>query len=228
MPIYPCTRRECRTAGSWCGVVALAGRGLLRAVVSSAAGVLQDEARAGVRFPVRRAHVAVRGLRPGDLPEAAATKLAKDVERRLAALPSVDWAALIEAVQEAHGVAHPLPEHPLSGGAVRRSASAMALHVVAAPLAALAGLTPHTPIPAGIAALGPLVDTHPRLRRLTFATTTLLQWYRAGADVQAKLPLLTTHLGHADPKSTYWYLPGSPELLLLAAARLEHSFGGRS
>ncbi|WP_257037166.1 hypothetical protein [Streptomyces sp. OV198] len=131
-------------------------------------------------------------------------------------------------MQEAHGVAHPLPEHPPSGGAVRRSASAMALHVVAAPLAALAGLTRNTPIPAGIAALAPLVDTHPRLRRLTFATTTLLQWYRAGADVQAKLPLLTTHLGHADPKSTYWYLPGSPELLLLAAARLEHSFGGRS
>jgi hypothetical protein len=63
-------------------VVALAGRGLLRAVVSSAAGVLQDEARARVRFFGRRAHVAVRGLRPGDLPEAAATKLAKDVERR--------------------------------------------------------------------------------------------------------------------------------------------------
>lgn len=69
----------------------------------------------------------------------------------------------------------------------------------------------------------------PRLHDLrhTFATTTLLQWYRDGADVQAKLPLLTTYLGHADPKSTYWYLSGSPELLSLAAARLEHSFGGR-
>jgi len=70
----------------------------------------------------------------------------------------------------------------------------------------------------------------PRLHDLrhTFATTTLLQWYRDGADVQAKLPLLTTYLGHADPKSTYWYLSGSPELLSLTAARLEHSFGGRS
>jgi integrase/recombinase XerD len=55
----------------------------------------------------------------------------------------------------------------------------------------------------------------------------LLGWYRDGADVQAKLPLLTTYLGHADPKSTYWYLFGSPELLSLAAAHLEHSFGGR-
>ncbi|MFF4259895.1 tyrosine-type recombinase/integrase [Streptomyces sp. NPDC001663] len=69
----------------------------------------------------------------------------------------------------------------------------------------------------------------PRLHDLrhTFATTTLLNWYADGADVQARLPLLTTYLGHADPKSTYWYLSGSPELLALAAARLEHSLGGR-
>lgn len=69
----------------------------------------------------------------------------------------------------------------------------------------------------------------PRLHdmRHTFATTTLLNWYRDGADVQAKLPLLTTYLGHADPKSTYWYRSGSPELMALAAAHLEHSFGGR-
>ena len=35
------------------------------------------------------------------------------------------------------------------------------------------------------------------------------------------MPRLTTYLGHADPKSTYWYLTGTPELLALAAARLE-------
>ncbi|TAK36001.1 MAG: integrase [Chloroflexota bacterium] len=70
----------------------------------------------------------------------------------------------------------------------------------------------------------------PRLHDLrhTFATATLLHWYRAGADVQAQLPLLTTYLGHADPKSTYWYLTGAPELLAVAAARVECSFGGRS
>jgi integrase/recombinase XerD len=68
----------------------------------------------------------------------------------------------------------------------------------------------------------------PRLHDLrhSFATATLLDWYRDGADVQARLPLLSTWLGHADPKSTYWYLTGSPELLALAAARLEHAFGG--
>lgn len=68
----------------------------------------------------------------------------------------------------------------------------------------------------------------PRLHDLrhSFATATLLDWYRDGADVQARLPLLSTYLGHADPKSTYWYLTGSPELLALAATRLEHAFGG--
>jgi integrase len=69
----------------------------------------------------------------------------------------------------------------------------------------------------------------PRLHDLrhTFCTTILLNWYRDGIDVQARLPWLSTYLGHVDPKSTYWYLTGSPELLTLAAERLEHTFGAR-
>jgi len=35
--------------------------------------------------------------------------------------------------------------------------------------------------------------------------TTMLDWYRGGHDVQARLPLLSTWLGHVDPASTYWY-----------------------
>ena len=50
---------------------------------------------------------------------------------------------------------------------------------------------------------------------------TLLDWYRAGVDVQARLPLLSTFLGHVDPASTYWYLEATPELLALAAVRQE-------
>ncbi len=48
----------------------------------------------------------------------------------------------------------------------------------------------------------------PRLhdRRPTFTVATMLDWYRDGGDVQARLPLLSTWLGHVDPKSTYWYL----------------------
>lgn len=59
--------------------------------------------------------------------------------------------------------------------------------------------------------------------RHTFAVRTLLEWYRAGEDVEARLPWLSTYLGHRDPRSTYWYLSAAPELLALAAGRLELS-----
>lgn len=63
----------------------------------------------------------------------------------------------------------------------------------------------------------------PRLHDLrhTFAVTTMLGWYRDGHDVQARLPLLSTWLGHVDPASTYWYLHAVPELLAHAAQRLD-------
>jgi hypothetical protein len=35
---------------------------------------------------------------------------------------------------------------------------------------------------------------------------TLIRWYRQGLDVEQRLPLLSTYLGHIAPKSTYWYL----------------------
>jgi integrase/recombinase XerD len=61
----------------------------------------------------------------------------------------------------------------------------------------------------------------PRLHdfRHTFAVRTLLGWYRSDEDVQAKIPSLSTYLGHREPASTYWYLSAAPELLALAAAR---------
>ena len=52
---------------------------------------------------------------------------------------------------------------------------------------------------------------------------TLLRWYRAGEDVAALLPRLSTYLGHRHPGSTYWYLSAAPELLALAAGRLENA-----
>jgi integrase len=63
----------------------------------------------------------------------------------------------------------------------------------------------------------------PRLHDLrhTFAVRTLLGWYRAGVDVEAQMPLLSTYLGHARPENTFWYLSAVPELLLLASERLE-------
>ncbi len=58
--------------------------------------------------------------------------------------------------------------------------------------------------------------------RHTFAVNTLIDWYRDGSDVQARLPILSTWLGHADPKWTYWYLSASADLLALACERLEN------
>lgn len=67
----------------------------------------------------------------------------------------------------------------------------------------------------------------PRLHDLRhgFAVATLADFYRDGGDVQPRLPVLSTWLGHVDPKSTYWYLQSVPELLTLAAHRLETAFG---
>ncbi|GAA5108981.1 tyrosine-type recombinase/integrase [Haloechinothrix salitolerans] len=61
--------------------------------------------------------------------------------------------------------------------------------------------------------------------RHTFAVTTMLDWYRDGHDVQQRLPLLSTWLGHVDPTSTYWYLHAVPELLAHAARRLDARAG---
>ena len=56
----------------------------------------------------------------------------------------------------------------------------------------------------------------------TFAVATLLDWYRAGVDVQPALPLLSAYLGHIDPAHTYWYLSAAPELMALAAGGWRH------
>lgn len=67
----------------------------------------------------------------------------------------------------------------------------------------------------------------PRIHDLrhTFALRTLVNWYRSDVDVQPHLPLLSTYLGHVDPKWTYWYLSAAPELMVLAANRLEDALG---
>lgn len=62
----------------------------------------------------------------------------------------------------------------------------------------------------------------PRLHdiRHTFATTKLIEWYRAGLDVGREIPKLTTYLGHSEVGNTYWYIEAVPELLQLATERL--------
>jgi integrase/recombinase XerD len=58
--------------------------------------------------------------------------------------------------------------------------------------------------------------------RHRFATESLLRWYRAGDDVERRLPVLSTFLGHVSISSTYWYLSCHPGLMGQAMRRLEH------
>lgn len=75
-----------------------------------------------------------------------------------------------------------------------------------------------------------LTDRKPRRPRIhdlrhTFAVRTLADAYRTGLDVERVVPVLSTYLGHVSPSSTYWYLSAVPELLGVAARRLEASMG---
>jgi site-specific recombinase XerD len=63
----------------------------------------------------------------------------------------------------------------------------------------------------------------PRLHhfRHRFATETLLQWYRSNQDIERKLPVLATFLGHTHVSDTYWYVSARPALMAQAVKRLE-------
>jgi len=74
---------------------------------------------------------------------------------------------------------------------------------------------------AGLEGRGSRPRPRPYDLRHSFAVHTLLDWYRAGEDVDRRMPLLSTFMGHTDPASTYWYLEAVPELLELVSLRLE-------
>ena len=68
----------------------------------------------------------------------------------------------------------------------------------------------------------------PRIHDLrhTFAVRTIMDWYQRGLDPDREMIKLSTYLGHALPKSTYWYIEAVPELLRLALERAEQSITG--
>ena len=72
------------------------------------------------------------------------------------------------------------------------------------------------------AAQGKRTSRGPRLQdmRHTFATRRLVDWYRAGLDVERMLPTLSTYLGHVKVQDTDWYIQAVPELLMLATERM--------
>jgi len=108
-------------------------------------------------------------------------------------------------------------EAPLlwNGGKVLRSYSGPAFVVVFRRLLEAAGIRK----PEG---------GHPRVHDLrhSFAVNALLRWYRSGCDVQAKLPLLATYMGHVSIVSTQYYLPFIEPLATAASERFARSYGG--
>lgn len=82
-------------------------------------------------------------------------------------------------------------------------------------LTLLAGLRPRS------------AECRPRMHDLRhqFAVRTLLDAYRCGDPIGPRLVSLSTYLGHSDPSFSYWYLEAAPELMALAAERLERHLG---
>lgn len=83
---------------------------------------------------------------------------------------------------------------------------------------------------AGLVAHSTVCRPRPHDVRHTFAVNTLLDAYRDdagdGEHIQGRIAQLCTYLGHVNPGSTYWYLQAAPELLSLAARRLERAEEG--
>jgi integrase len=74
---------------------------------------------------------------------------------------------------------------------------------------------------------GPEDHKGPRLHdfRHRFAVRTLVEWYRSNEDIERRLPVLSTFLGHGHVADTYGYLSFEPELMGLATRRLELRWG---
>lgn len=50
-------------------------------------------------------------------------------------------------------------------------------------------------------------------------------WHAQGVDVDAKIPVLATYLGHVEVRELYWYLSAVPELMSIVAKRFEDFAG---
>ncbi len=62
----------------------------------------------------------------------------------------------------------------------------------------------------------------PRLHdfRHSFAVDSLIDAHRQGVDVDARIAVLATYLGHVNPANTYWYLTASPQLMAIVTDRM--------
>src|ERR1700756_195034 len=76
-------------------------------------------------------------------------------------------------------------------------------------------------IPHGGRGKGPRIHDYRHL----FALHTLRRWYREGADLDAKLPLLATYLGHQHLSGTQRYLHLTAQIFPEITARVNAAFG---
>lgn len=190
-----------------------------------AAGQLQHPLRAAT-YQTLVGLMAVTGMRVGEV-----VGLDRD---------DVDWDQTLVTIRKAKfGKSRQVPLHPSTIDALRAyverreqlcprpKASSFFVSVTGTRLAAgpVARQFSWLAEAAGLEARSPRCRPRPHDLRHSFAVRTVVEWYEAGVDVQAHLPLLSTYLGHVGPKSTYWYLSGSPELFALVCERLERTGG---
>jgi integrase/recombinase XerD len=78
----------------------------------------------------------------------------------------------------------------------------------------------------GLGLRGPKGERGPRIHDLrhTFAVNRLLAWYRHGDNLAAKLPLLSTYLGHSTVTGTEVYLHATAQLLESTGRRFHSHF----
>jgi integrase len=78
----------------------------------------------------------------------------------------------------------------------------------------------------GFGLRGPKGQRGPRIHdfRHSFAVSRLLAWYREGANLAAKLPVLSTYLGHSTVTCTEVYLHATAELLEGVGQRFHSHF----
>lgn len=103
------------------------------------------------------------------------------------------------------------PDDPFFIDGKRRPLRCKAASEVVRALLRAAGLKP----PVG------RVGPRPYDFRHTFAVHRLTRWYRAGVDINARLPWLSAYMGHNDILGTESYLTATPELLAIASHRFE-------
>jgi integrase/recombinase XerD len=70
----------------------------------------------------------------------------------------------------------------------------------------------------------------PRLHsfRHSLAVDSLVDAHRRSLDVDARIAVLSTFLGHKNPVNTYWYLTASPELMTAVSDRMAAALKRRS